>query len=90
MALTFSCLNGDSLVSVSSKIWKVVKYRLGVIVRLPLNYVVLIYNSSNKTRRGDSGVWKDFSEFKRENVVGKFIMNYFSYVFMLSLKHGSH
>lgn len=90
MALTFSYLNGDSLVSVSGKIWQVVKYRLGVIMGLQLKYAVLIYHSSNKTKKGDSGVWRDFSELKRENVVGKFIMKYFSYAYMLSLKHGSH
>lgn len=66
-----------------------VKYRLGVIMRLQLNYAVLIYHSAMKPRR-DSGVWKDFSELKRENAVGKFIMSYFSYAYMLSRKHGSH
>lgn len=51
MALTFICLNGDSLVSVSVKIWEVVKYSLWVIMRLQLNYAVLIYHSSNKTTK---------------------------------------
>lgn len=48
-------------------------------MRLQPNYAVLIYHSSKKNEKGDSGVWKDFSELKRENVVGKFIMSYFSY-----------
>lgn len=59
-------------------------------MRLQPNYAVLIYHPSNKTKEGDSGVWKDFSELKRENVVGKFITSYFSYAYMLRLKHGSH
>lgn len=84
MALTFTCLSGDSLVSMSSKI------QIGVIIRLQINYPVLIYHSSNKTKNGDLGVWKDFSELKQENVVGKFVISYFSYAYMLSLKHWSH
>lgn len=36
--------------------------------------------------RGERG----FSVFKGENVVGKFIMNYFNYASMFHLKHWSH
>lgn len=59
-------------------------------MRLQQNYAVLIYHSSNKTKKGDSSFWKGFNELKRENVVGKFIMSYLSYAYTLSLKHGSH
>lgn len=59
-------------------------------MRLLQNYAVLISHSSNKSKKGDPGVWKDFSELKRENVVGKFIMNYSNYATMLRLRLGSH
>lgn len=89
MALTFGCLSGGSLVSVRGKIWEANKIQTGVIKRPQLKYAVLIYQSCNKTKKGDSGVWRDFSELKREIVVGKFIMSYSSYAYMFRLKPGS-
>lgn len=67
----------------SGKIWT------RVIVTLAEVCFASLFQQQN--RGGDVlGVWNDFSELKRENVVGKFITSYVSYAWVLRLKHGSH
>lgn len=90
MALTFNCLNGDSLVSVRDKTRGVSTTQTWGYHEAAAKLCSAYLPFQQQTREGDSGVWKDFSELKGENVVGKFIMSYFSYAYMLRLKHESH
>lgn len=90
MALTFTCLNGDSLVSVRGKVWEVSKIKTWGYHETAAKLCRAHFPFQQRIQEGDSGIWSDSSELKRENVVGKFIVSYFNYASMCRLKHGSH